>query len=105
MATATFEDRPCPAKPCTGVCVYQVKGAPAVATANMTNPSFDVVVGADSERRWNSIRERQAARDKLRQESGEHALQATGTGKTDYRPLSGAKLTPVVIPESAQEKF
>jgi len=103
MASATFEDRPCPIASCEGKCVYRMTGAPAVATANMSNPSFDVVVGADAEKRWKKIHERQENRDKIRLSSGERALKAVSVN--DFQPLKGAKLTGVTIPESAQERF
>jgi hypothetical protein len=108
MATATFGDRPCPAK-CGGRCTYQVSGAPAVGTANMTNPSFDVVVGKDAEKRWEGIHDRQKARERVRRELyGDQkvvrALRATGTGKSDYEPIEGASVRAVEIPDFAQEK-
>jgi hypothetical protein len=101
MDKATFEDRPCPHPKCLGYCVYQLKGAPAVATANMSNPTFDVVVGVDAEKRWKQIKERQAVRDKIRKETGQKALIATS--HEAYRVLPGTKLREVVIPEKVQE--
>lgn len=102
MATATFGDLMCPNIPCDGRCVYQFPGAPAVATVNMTNPSFDVVVGADAEKRWGKIHERQEQRDRVRRVSGERALKATSV--TDFQPLRGARLTGVPIPFYIQDK-
>jgi len=102
MNKATFEDRPCIRPNCKGKCVYQLKGAPGLKTDNMSNPTFDVVVGADAEKRWEKIHERQAVRDKVRKESGEKALIATSS--ESYRTLPGTKLREVVIPASAQPK-
>lgn len=59
---------------------------PAVLTGNMTNQSFDVTVGKDAERRWTAIHERQAARDKVRRETGSAGL--VGHGYNDFRPIS-----------------
>jgi hypothetical protein len=103
MDKATFEDRPCPIKSCKGVAVYQLKGAPAVATDSMSKQSFDVTVGKDAEKRWENIRKRQAVRDKIRKETGEKALIAT-TNET-YRTLPGTKLREIVIPEKANESI
>jgi len=101
MATATFEDRRCPVKNCDGWCHYHLKGAPSVSTDNMSKQSFDVTVGKDAAQRWEKIKERQAVRDKVRQETGQKALIATSN--ESYRTLPGTKLREVVIPESAQE--
>jgi hypothetical protein len=69
----------------------------------MSNPSLDVVIGADAEKRWKSIHSRQEVRDKVRKAAGEKALKAVG--RDEYKPLKGAKLRGVVIPEAAQERF
>ena len=103
MGSATFEDRPCPVKGCGGACGHRLAGAPAVSTSNMSNPSLDVVIGADAEKRWKNIHSRQEVRDKVRKAAGEEALKAVG--RNEYRPLKGAKLRGVVIPEAAQERF
>ena len=90
-------------KSCKGVCSYLLSGAPAVSTVNMSNPSFDVVVGADAEKRWKNVYERQETRNKVRKDTGEKALRAVG--RDEYKPFKGAKLRPVVISEAIQEKF
>lgn len=80
MESATFEDRPCPIKACKGICGYKLAGAPSVSTVNMSNPSFDVVVGADAERRWKNLHARQDARDKVRTDAGEQDPQGCRQG-------------------------
>ena len=75
---------------------------PAVATANMTNPSFDVVVGADSERRWNSIRERQAARDKLSARE-KRRTRPPGYGRRE-KPTTGLYREPSSLPSSSRSR-
>jgi putative FmdB family regulatory protein len=99
MATATFEDRPCPA--CGGACVHQLQGAPSLGTEGMSNAAFDVKVGADAERRWARIRARQEKRDKVRQEAGARPLSATT--HEDWRAVPGARLRGLEIPPKAQD--
>lgn len=101
MDKATFEDRLCPIKLCKGMAVYQLKGAPAVSTDNMSKQSFDVTVGKDAAQRWEKIKARQEVRDKIRRETGEKALIATS--HESYRTLPGTRLREVVIPDKAQE--
>ena len=101
MATATFEDRPCPA--CGGMCSYQLKGAPGLGTEGMSNQSFDVKVGADAEKRWARIKARQEKRDRIRQETGTKALSATT--HEDWRGVPGARLRGMEIPPKAQDQM
>ena len=103
MATATFEDRPCPVRGCGGMCLYQLRGAPSLGTEGMANAAFDVNVGADAERRWARIRARQEKRDKIRQEAGSGALSATT--HEDWRPVPGARLRELEIPPKAQDQI
>ncbi len=99
MATATFEDRPCPA--CGGACSYQLGGAPSLGTEGMANAAFDVKVGADAERRWERIKARQEKRDRIRQEAGAGALSATT--HEDWRGVPGARLRGLEIPSKVQD--
>ena len=71
--------------------------APGIMTTGMSHKTIDVAIGKDAEARWEKINERKAQRDKLRKESGEQAL--TATGRSEYKPIKGAKLTPVTTPE------
>ena len=106
MATATFEDRPCPVETCTGKCVYQLKGAPAVATDGMSKQSFDVTIGKDAAKRWERYHERQKVRNSVRTEAGGRAntpLKAKGIN--EYEPLKGGRFAPVGIPEAVEQKF
>jgi putative FmdB family regulatory protein len=84
----------CPRPGCDGKCVIVVS-APAIAHSGMTHEPFDVAVGRDAEARWADIRRRQDLRNKVRKESGEQAL--VMTGRNEFQPVKGAKLTPVVI--------
>ena len=52
----------------------------------MTNQPFDVAVGRDSEHRWATLREQQANRDKIRRESQQVGLAATGFNT--FKPIS-----------------
>jgi putative FmdB family regulatory protein len=61
----------------------------AVSTSSMENQSVDVAVGRDADARWERIHERQAVRDKVREESGIVGL--TATGVNEYVPLSVEK--------------
>jgi putative FmdB family regulatory protein len=58
--------------------------APYVATSGMSQPSLDVVIGRDAEKRWNRIHQRQEVRDKVRKESGKAGL--TKVGQDEYKP-------------------
>jgi hypothetical protein len=55
----------------------------------MDNPPVDNFIGRDAERRWDDIHQRQATRDKVRQESGQVGL--TMVGRNDFQPLSSEK--------------
>ncbi len=48
--------------------------APYVATSGMSNPSLDVVIGRDAEKRWGTIHRRQEVRDRIKKESGKSGL-------------------------------
>lgn len=63
--------------------------APAVLTGNMANQTFDVAVGRDAARRWDAIHARQAQRDKVRRETNQAGLQATGYN--EFRPIPEAQ--------------
>ena len=54
--------------------------------SSMDTTPLDVAVGRDADARWERIHERQAVRDKVREESGVTGLTATGTN--EYVPLS-----------------
>lgn len=71
---------------CKGVAKYVFAGAPAVMTSGMSQASFDVVIGRDAEKRWKGIHSRQEKRDKVRKETGETGL--TATGRDDYQPIT-----------------
>src|SRR5271157_1193985 len=62
----------------------QVIHALAVMTGNTSQPSLDVVIGRDAEKRWKTIHERQDVRDKVRKESGKSGL--TKISKDEYKP-------------------
>lgn len=91
------ESLPCPR--CGGLSSHVFLVAPGVMTGGMSQKTLDVAVGKDAEKRWERIHERQALRDKVRKESGEQALKATGLGR--YEPLKGARLEAVNTPEPA----
>jgi putative FmdB family regulatory protein len=84
-------DRPewkkCPE--CGGRSVQVILTAPSVSRQGSSDAPFDVAIGRDAEARWARIHERQAKRDKVRQESGATGLQLTGFDA--YKPLSADK--------------
>lgn len=92
------ESLPCPKCGCDSFHVFLV--APGVLTQGMDHKSIDVAIGRDAEARWGKITERKAERDKVRRESGERALKATG--RNEYEPMKGAKLTSVITPEPSE---
>jgi|SRR5271167_3250603 len=63
---------------CGGRAVQAILVAPAVSRQGSDSAPFDVAIGRDAEARWTRIRERQAKRDKVRQETGASGLQLTG---------------------------
>jgi hypothetical protein len=67
--------------------------------------SVDVLIGRDSDQRWNKIHDRKAIRDKFRQETGSQALNLTVDGKGNVygKPIQG-KLESVVVPEHTVNK-
>lgn len=65
--------------------------APAVLTGGMVNTTVDVEIGRDAERRWKTIHEQQAERDKVRRSSGQVGL--TASGLNEVRPISDAERT------------
>lgn len=77
-----------PCKYCSSPAHFKIS-APAVLTAGMSNQKFDVAVGRDSEKRWNSIRERQASRDKVRRDTNQVGIVATGYN--EVQPISEAQ--------------
>ena len=60
--------------------------------------SVDVIIGRDSERRWEKIHERTDARNKIRKEAGTAAL--TATDRNEYKPIVGGQLTAVTVPKN-----
>jgi putative FmdB family regulatory protein len=54
--------------------------APGIATSSMQNMTQDVAIGKDADKRWNSIIEKKAKRDKIRKESGKSGLEWTKDG-------------------------
>jgi putative FmdB family regulatory protein len=84
---------------CGGLSFHVFLVAPSLSSANLGHKTIDQAVGLDAEKRWDRIHERQAVRDKVRKESGEQALKATGLGR--YEPLKGARLEAVRTPEPA----
>jgi putative FmdB family regulatory protein len=58
----------------------------ALGISSMDTTPLDVAVGRDADARWQRIHDRQAIRDKVRQESGITGL--TATGENEYVPLS-----------------
>jgi hypothetical protein len=79
---------------CKGKCTIVITAA-AISKSGMTHEPFDIAVGRDAEARWADIRRRQDLRNKVRKESGEQAL--VMTGRNEFQPIKGAKLTSVVI--------
>jgi hypothetical protein len=77
---------PCPG--CSGPMEFKTPLV-ALGVSTMDTAPVDVVVGRDAEAKWERIHERQAKRDKIRQESGVVGLTATGTN--EYEPLSVRK--------------
>ncbi len=73
---------------CPGTSTLKIE-APAVLTQGMATQKFDVAVGKDADRRWKSIHERQAARDRVRKETNTVGLAATGY--TEFKPISPAQ--------------
>ena len=62
--------------------------APGVATSGMSTVTQDVAIGRHAEKRWESIYERKAMRDKARKESGVQNITATGSGnEIVFRPV------------------
>lgn len=78
---------------------FVVQGAPAFArsTETVSKAPIDAVIGADAEKRWARLRERQAVRNKVRKETGEQAL--TAIGRDEYQPMKGGHLDTVAIPD------
>lgn len=78
-------------------------GVPSLSTENMETQAFDVAVGRDAAKRWESIHERQAKRDKIRQTTGRDNL--TMTGFDEFKPLpADSQLTLVKGIQSDDEK-
>jgi len=67
-----------------------------ILTGNMSNPSLDVAIGKDAAKRWETIHERAAIKDKIRRESGKQAI-AKVDGK--YQPSDKQQLQFVSTPE------
>lgn len=74
------ESLPCPR--CGEDAFHVILTAPGVLTGNMSQKTEDVAIGKDAEARWNRIHERQAHRDKIRQDSGKQGL--TMVGRDEY---------------------
>jgi hypothetical protein len=67
---------PCPC--CGEDSVFVFLKAPGLMTGNMSSASFDVLVGQDADKRWKTIHERQAKRNKIRRETGKMHLESAG---------------------------
>jgi hypothetical protein len=94
LVLASHKDRPewkkCPQ--CGGRAVQVILTPPALGTENSDNASFDVAVGRDAAKRWETIHERQVKRDKIRKEAGVTGL--TMTAFNEFKPLpADSKLT------------
>jgi hypothetical protein len=91
LILVSYKDRPewkkCPV--CGGRSVQVIITPPAVSRQGSDNAPFDVAIGRDAAARWERIHERQAKRDKVRQESGASGL--TMTGFNEFKPLPADK--------------
>jgi predicted nucleic acid-binding Zn ribbon protein len=58
--------------------------------------SLDVVIGRNADERWKQVIERKAVRDKIRNETGTQALNATG--RNEYQPIKGGHLEAITVP-------
>ena len=58
----------------------------SLGTSNFSNAPIDIVIGKDSERKWDNIHKRQEIRDKVRKESGVMGLSANNQG--EFKPVS-----------------
>jgi hypothetical protein len=66
--------------------------APGVATSGMQHMTQDVAIGKDADKRWSSILDKKAARDKIRRESGKSGLEFKDGGfKAHDRKLDFVK--------------
>jgi putative FmdB family regulatory protein len=83
------EWKKCPACGCRAEHVILPSGAPSISQANLEKQSFDSLIGRDSEKRWENIRERQTKRDKVRHATGQENL--TMTGFNEFKPLPADK--------------
>lgn len=76
--------------PKCGTRCEQVVYAPAILTSKGASivggdkVSFDVAVGRDAEKRWDTIHRRQEVRDRIRKESGKSGL--TKVAQDEYEP-------------------
>ena len=70
---------------CRAAAEFKISPA-AVSRVGMTNQPFDVAVGRDSDTRWKILHERNAIRDKVRKDSGQVGL--TATGVNSFQPIS-----------------
>lgn len=101
IAIATFEDRNCPR--CNKVTAkHVIDGAPALGLSGMSHAPVDIAIGRDAEARWSDIHRRQNIRDKVRRESGEKAIRMTG--RNEFAPIKGGRLTTVTAPNSGEDK-
>ena len=73
---------PSPCPKCQAPSGRAFVNAPYVARAGSSRDSVDMVLGAESEKRWDGINTRKAEKDKLRKESGNQAV-GTSFAKED----------------------
>jgi putative FmdB family regulatory protein len=68
--------------------------APNVLKSNTSRESVDIKIGAESEKRWAGIRQRQAEKEKIRKESGttavevKHGKDSSGQITYEYKSVS-----------------
>lgn len=71
---------------------------PNVLRAGTSRENIDMQVGKESERRWAGIKERQAAKEKIRQDAGQlavgvtHGKDASGKITYEYKPVDKERI-------------
>jgi len=58
----------------------------ALTRSSFSEAPLDIVIGKDSDRRWDDINKRQEVRDKVRKDTGSQGLSMVGRG--EFAPLS-----------------
>lgn len=64
----------------------EIPSSVGISTTNFSERTIDVAIGADAERRWEDIHQRQAQRDRVRQESQQVGISMTG--RSEFTPLT-----------------